>query len=65
MKPLYPKIKVKLVGEDGNAFFILSRCYAAAKSVLTEEEWSAFETEAKSGDYKNLLRTCMKYFTCK
>jgi hypothetical protein len=61
----YPQVKVKLVGEDGNAFFILGRCsYAAKNAGVPQEEIDKFMEEAKSSDYDNLLRTCMKWFDC-
>lgn len=57
------KPKVKLVGNDGNAFAILGRCTAAAKSAgWTTEQIFAFKKEATSGSYDNLLQTCCKYF---
>lgn len=54
-------IRVRLVGEDGNAFSVLGKVRQALKrggySDLAEE----FTKEATKGDYNNLLRTCMKY----
>lgn len=62
MQPKYPDIRVKLVGEDGNAFAILGRVQRALrKAKLPAEEVTAFFTEATSGDYDHLLRTCMKW----
>ncbi len=57
-----PRPKVKLVGEDGNAFFILGRVRRAMK----REGWSReaieqFTEEATSGDYNNLLGVVLKY----
>lgn len=55
-------IKVRLIGEDGNAFFILGK--------VTKEMWhkgceksviDAYYKEATSGDYNHLLATTMKY----
>ena len=64
--PRYPNVRVKLVGEDGNAFFILGRIQGAArKAGLTPEQIKEFMTEATSGDYDHLLATCMKYFDCR
>jgi len=61
----YPDVKVKLVGEDGNAFAILGRCSKAARRAgLSGDEIKEFTNEATSGDYDNLLMTCMKYFDC-
>jgi hypothetical protein len=58
----YPDVKVKLVGEDGNAFAILGRVRAALRHAkVSQEEIEKFTTEATSGDYDNLLATCMKW----
>lgn len=47
----------KLVGEDGNAFFIMGRWSAAArKAGLSRTEIDAVMADAESGDYNNLLR---------
>ena len=55
--------KVKLVGEDGNAFSILGRCLGAARHAgWTKEECDTFQKEATTGDYDHLLQTVMKYF---
>lgn len=55
--------KVKLVGEDGNAFAILARCHVAAKEAgWTEDQWKKFHVEATSGDYNNLLCIVLNYF---
>ena len=63
--PKFPNVKVNLVGEDGNAFAILGRCRRAARRAgLSEDEVKQFTAEAQSGDYDNLLRTCMEWFEC-
>lgn len=55
-------IEVKLSGEDGNAFAIMSRVQKALRSVgATKEEIDTYLSESMSGDYDNLLRTAMKY----
>jgi len=57
------KPKLKLVGEDGNAFFILGKAFRAARQAgWTEDKIEAFKKEATSGDYDKLLVTCMEYF---
>ncbi len=57
------KIKVKLIGQDGNAFAILSRCNTAmALAGVPKEQRDAFYKEATSGDYNALLVTAIKYF---
>ncbi len=61
----YPEVKVRLVGEDGNAFSIIARVATAMRrqgvSVL---EVNAFRRDATSGDYDNLLRTCLEWVSC-
>ena len=52
-----------LVGEDGNAFFILGKAQKVAKGAgWSEEKRKQFIDEAMSGDYDHLLRVCMEYF---
>jgi hypothetical protein len=64
----YPEVKVKLLGEDGNAFMILGRCRGACKTYLPRETWETvwneFKAEATSGNYDHLLCTAMDFFTC-
>jgi len=55
------KPKVKLVGEDGNAFAILGRVRRALERAGMEEEAKAFTEEATAGDYDHLLQTALKY----
>ena len=55
--------RVKLVGQDGNAFNLLGLCKRAGqKAGYSKEQLDAFMNEAMSGDYDHLLRTCMKWF---
>lgn len=62
MEPKYPEIKVKLVGEDGNAFAILGRVIAALKlHNVSKEERDLFFAEATSGDYDHLLQTVIRW----
>lgn len=57
------KPRVKITGEDGNAFAILARCHRAAKDAgWTDEQWEAFSKEAKSGNYEHLLGTVCDHF---
>lgn len=57
------KPKVKMVGEDGNAFAILGRCLKAArKAGWTPEQVQAFRERATSGDYNRLLAAVMEAF---
>ncbi|MBR0197192.1 MAG: hypothetical protein IJQ34_03570 [Kiritimatiellae bacterium] len=55
-------IHLKLTGEDGNAFFILGRARQALRRARRSDLWEQFHKDATSGDYQNLLATCMKYF---
>ena len=56
------KPKVKLVGEDGNAFAIMGRVAGALKKAgYSKEEIDIYRDKATSGDYDNLLRVTMEY----
>lgn len=58
----YPDIKVRLSGEDGNAFAIIGRVRRALKKAkVPSTEIEAFSSEAMSGDYDHLLQTAMKW----
>ena len=58
----YPKVKVKLVGQDGNAHAIIGRVQKAMRNAkVPPAEIAAFRVEATSGDYNKLLQTCMKW----
>ena len=62
MEPICKGVKVQLTGEDGNAFFIIGRVTKAMKKANVDKSViDAFTNEAMSGDYDNVLRTCMKY----
>lgn len=62
MEPKYPNVTVALTGSDGNAFMILGKVGAALKKAgVPAEDREAFARAATSGDYDNLLRTCMEY----
>lgn len=61
--PKYKNITVKLVGKDGNAFYILGSCLRAMRQAgLSKEECDKFQTEATSGNYDHLLATCIEWF---
>jgi hypothetical protein len=58
----FPNVEVKLVGEDGNAFFMIGRTIAALrKGGATTEQVNEFQTEAMSGDYDNVIQTIMRW----
>ena len=58
----YPEIEVQLTGQDGNAFAIIGKVSKAfRKEGVSKEEIDKFQAEATSGDYNNVLQTCMKW----
>jgi len=62
MKVKYPNITVELSGHDGNAFAILERIVQTLRKEGVEKEIiEQFREEAKSGDYDDLLETCMEW----
>lgn len=65
----YPEIVIRLTGEDGNTFNILSRCRRALRLHYREHDLAGcqevidrFIAEATAGDYEHLLATCMRWF---
>ena len=62
MNVKYPEIKVKMVGEDGNAFAILGRVTKALRNARVPlEERKKFQAEATKTDYNNVLQTVMRW----
>ena len=62
-EPQLPRPRVKLIGRDGNSFFILGACNkAATKAGWTHDQWIAFRAEATSRDYNHLLATVIRHF---
>ena len=58
----YPHIKVRLSGEDGNAFAILGRVTRALRDARVPlEERKEFQAEATKTDYNNVLQTVMRW----
>ena len=57
------KPKLKLVGEDGNAFAIIGRAISAAKKAgWTKEQIEEYRVSATAGDYDNLIVVTLKHF---
>jgi hypothetical protein len=57
------KPKVKLIGRDGNAFYIMGTCVIAArKAGWSDEQIKAVTTDMKSGNYDHLLQVAMEHF---
>lgn len=62
MKTEPKKVKLKLVGIDGNAFSLMGAFTQRAKDEgWTKEEIQPVIDECMSGDYDNLLRTLAKH----
>jgi hypothetical protein len=57
----YPEIEVQLTGTDGNAMSVMSKVTRALRQHGHADEVSEFMAEAMSGDYDNVLVTCMKW----
>jgi len=56
------QVKVKLVGEDGNAFAIMGRVVTAMRRAgWSKEEIDKYTAEARSGNYDHLLQITMDY----
>ena len=54
-------IRVRLIGEHGNAFYILGKvCTVLRRNGESKEFIDAFLDKAKSGDYYHLLATVME-----
>jgi hypothetical protein len=54
-------VRVKLIGEDGNAFAILDLVKKSLKKAGYQELADEYFEEATKGDYNHLLRTTMDY----
>lgn len=64
--PLYPhaEIEIDLTGPDGNAFYILGAASKALKAAgATKEQIAAYNDQATSGDYNNLLAATARWVT--
>jgi len=55
-------VKVKLLGEDGNAFYILGKVCKALRDAGYDKDFiHEYRMQAMSGDYDNLLTVTMTY----
>ena len=60
---LQDKPELELVGQDGNAFFIIGRASGVLRSSgYSQEVITKFQEEASSGDYDHVIQTCMEWF---
>ena len=54
-------VKVKLVGEDGNAFAVMGKVIRELKRNGHGDLVQQYQDEATSGDYDHLLAVTMEY----
>ena len=57
-------LKLKLVGEDGNAFMIMARARQLLRRNGRADLIERFTRECTSGDYDNRRATCARHFDC-
>ena len=57
----HEKVKVALIGEDGNAFSILGRVNKALKQSGQPEAAAEYMEKATAGDYDHLLQVTLEY----
>jgi hypothetical protein len=58
----YPEIKVKLIGENGNAFVLIGKVKnALLQAKVPRDEVLEFAKEAMAGDYDHVLQTIMAW----
>ena len=59
----YPDITVNIIGQNGNAFYILGICKRAMeRAKLPQTEIDSFMSEAMSGGYDHFLATVLAWF---
>jgi hypothetical protein len=62
MKSPLRKPVVQLIGQDGNAFFIMGKIQQALRKAGADKQYiDQYISEAMSGDYDNLLVVSMNY----
>ena len=55
--------RVKLSGEDGNAFAIMGACARAWKKAGRDgKSWTAIQLDMMGGDYDHLIQVAMRHF---
>ena len=60
------KPTVTLIGEDGNAFYVLGKTIRALKKAgFSDDEIDEYKEKAMSGDYDHLLQVTMDYVEIK
>lgn len=55
------EVRVQLIGQDGNAFYIIGAVKQALQQAGHRELAERYQAEATSGTYDELLQTTMRY----
>jgi hypothetical protein len=64
LEPRFPRVVVKLIGQDGNAFNLIGLVIdALRKAKIDQVTIGEFRNEVTSGDYDHVLQTIMKWVT--
>lgn len=62
LDPRYPHIRVRLTGQNGNAFNLIGIVKRAMRQHdVPRGEIEEFSRDATSGDYTHLIRTCVAW----
>lgn len=59
--PKYPDVKVKLLGESGDAFSIMAKVSNALREAGYPAEANRYIEEAMNGSYNHMLRVTREY----
>ena len=62
MEPKYPNVEVDFSNINGNAFSLIGAVRRALRrSGVSGGKLEEFQKEATSGDYDNVIQTCMRW----
>ncbi len=62
--PKFPNVEVVLIGQNGNAFFIIARVMKAMRQAsVDQKDIDTYKDEAMSDSYDHLLRVTDKTVT--
>lgn len=65
-EPMFPNVKVKITGQDGNAFAIIGAVVQEMRRQgISAVDIAGFLIEATSGDYMHLLGTVVRTVDCR
>ena len=61
----FPQVKIRLSGEDGNAFAIMARAKQAARRAgVSSDDIKDYLDKATAGDYNDLIQVTLKWWNC-